>query len=389
MKIKRTKYLFFYHRKFPKLDFNLFLGKDTNPTFEDQVVSIPILYGKEVILTKTEFEKVISIKDNDWEEFNDDNISEIEKFLNLGIIISQNDNYKVFREREETLINDKWHIYSALFNFMTKWRDIDVKMIAENIKVDSSEEMKIYIENNGRPPLHYHEHSNLISSIKIDYEDKSQDDFFKLLLNRKTTRNFDKNKKMSFKDLSTLLKYTYGIHGTRSLYDSDIVSVKKTSPSGGDLHPTEVYLLVMRVEGLKEGMYHYNTGKDELSLIKEYSFDEAVEKARLFSAGQEYTSFSSVMFFLTTRYYRNHWKYRKNSAAYSVTVRDAAHLCQTMYLVCTKLNIGCYTAAINHSNIEEEIGLNPYVQGVVMMAGCGVIDENPTILLEPKFDNYN
>jgi hypothetical protein len=94
MKIKRTKYLFFYHRKFPKLDFNLFLGKDTNPTFEDQVVSIPILYGKEVILTKTEFEKVISIKDNEWEEFNDDNISEIEKFLDLGMIISQNDNYK-------------------------------------------------------------------------------------------------------------------------------------------------------------------------------------------------------------------------------------------------------------------------------------------------------
>lgn len=382
MKIKRTKYLFFYHRNFPKLDFNSILTAST-PKMEKQIVAIPILYGSEVILTEEEFDLLIRIPENEWIEY--EVTERFETFFKCGMLLNEQDEFKIFKEREDILVRDNWHIYSALFNFMTKWKDINVKLITNNVKMDSSEDMKSYIELYGKPPLHYHQVSDVKDKVEIENVNFENDPFFNLLTKRKTTRNFDTKSKLSFKDLSTIIKYSFGTQGSRGLYDSDVKAIKRTSPSGGDLHPTELFLLVLRIENLDTGIYHYNTELNELHLIKPYSLDEAIAKAKEFSAGQEYTSDSSVMFFLSTRYYRNYWKYRKNSAAYSVTVRDGAHICQNIYLICTRLNIGCYTAAINHVNIENEIGLNSYEHGITMMMGCGIIEQNPSVTLEPVF----
>ncbi len=71
-----------------------------------------------------------------------------------------------------------------------------------------------------------------------------------------------------------------------------------------------------------------------------------------------------------------------------MTIRDAAHLCQNLYLICTKLGVGVFTAAINHSNIEEELGLDPYVHGINMMIGCGVVNLKASTNLEPNYDEF-
>jgi putative peptide maturation dehydrogenase len=388
MIIKRSKYLFFFFRSFPKFELERILS-DTQE-FEKQIVLIPILYGQEIIISQEEFNWIINIDENIWTEYNQ-NDDHIRKYLDLGILLekdSDTDIYIKYLQNETLLIDQKWHIYAALFNFMTKWKDINVNFKSSAVKLDSEEDMKKVIEENGYPPLYYHSIENCAKKIPLVTVNNKTDDFFNLLLRRKTTRNFDKGKEMSFQDLSTLLKYTFGIQGVRSLYDSDIVSVKKTTPSGGGMHSTEVYLLVMRVEGLEPGMYHYNTKEDSLHLIKSYTLDQIVEKANLFTVGQEYCTDASVLFFLSHRYFRNFWKYRKNSSAYSVLLREGGHLCQNIYLIATKLNLGVFTAAINHSNIEIELGLNPFEQGVSMMAGVGVIDTNPEFKLEPIFDEF-
>ncbi|WP_018675107.1 SagB family peptide dehydrogenase [Riemerella columbina] len=350
---------------------------------------IPILYGKEIIVSRDEFNWIISIDDNKWVSVGESDL--LKKFLNIGVILTNEDTNKKciqYLENENLLIEQKWHIYAALFNFMTKWKDINVNFKSSAVKLDSEDDMKKVIAQNGYPPSYYHKIDNCLDKIALSYEDKKKDAFFDILLKRKTTRNFDINKKMSFEDLSVLLKYTFGIQGTRSLYESDIVSVKKTSPSGGGMHATEVYLLILRVEGIKQGLYHYNVQEDSLHLIKPYSIEEAIEKANLFTVGQEYCTNASVLFFLAHRYFRNFWKYRKNSSAYSVLLREGGHLCQNIYLIATKLNLGVFTAAINHSNIEDELGLNPFEQGISMMAGVGIIDENPIFNLEPTFNEF-
>ena len=387
MLLKRSKYIFFFFRNFPSLNLESIL--ENNFEINEEIIAIPILYGKEVKISKKEFEFIISIKENDWAFYNNLDSEFLKKFLEIGVILDKNlEESQAFINRENTLIEQQWHIYAALFSTMTKWKDIDVKFKIATAKMDSAEDMKKMIEENGYPPLFYHKVENYINKVKINYPNLKEDSFFNILLQRKTSRNFDKDKKLSFEELSIILKYTFGVHGIRSLYESNIQSVKKTSPSGGGLHSTEAYILVMRVEGLECGMYHYNTNDDNLYLIKKYSKEEAIKKAYQFTAGQEYCSDASVLFFMSHRYYRNYWKYRKNTSAYSVLLREAGHLSQNIYLIATKLNLGVFTAAINHCNIEEELELKNFEQGVSVMVGVGIKDENPVTRIEPIFNEF-
>jgi hypothetical protein len=38
------------------------------------------------------------------------------------------------------------------------------------------------------------------------------------------------------------------------------------------------------------------------------------------------------------------------------------------------VNLGCFTAAINQADVEKELNLNQFEEGVCMMFGCGISD---------------
>lgn len=229
--LKRTKYIFFFFRNFPTLNLESIIEKKLE--FDEEIIAIPILYGKEVKISKEEFEFLISIKENEWAFYDDINHDFLNKFLEIGLIFDKDsEKSQAFIEKENILIEQQWHIYSALFSSMTKWRDIDVKFKIDSTKMDSAEDMKKTIEENGYPPLFYHKVESYIDKVKINYPNLKEDPFFDILLQRKTTRNFDKKLKLSFEKLSTILKYTFGVHGIRSLYESNIQSVKKNKSLG-------------------------------------------------------------------------------------------------------------------------------------------------------------
>jgi len=392
MNIKKTKYLFFHHRNIPKLDINIVFNQDdVKLNFEKQILAISILYGEEVIVSDIEFNFINNLSEHNWSEY-DESIN-IENLLKYGILLTDSNErveFSLFRERDKTLENNQWHIYSALFHFLTKWKGIDVKLKEENHDVISENRLDQLEQFYGLPPNHFYEVEG--------YEDKDKkkitvqhhkNDFFQTLLNRKTTRVFDRNEVLSLEDFSTMLFYTFGVQGVNKSYKK-IPVLKKTSPSGGSLHPTEAFIFVLKVENIETGFYHYNTKTNELVLLKKYSIEEAKKKAYQFTAGQEYTANASFLAFLTTRYYRKFWKYMKHSKAYSVVIRDAAHLCQTFYLVGSNLNIGTFTCAINEGDVEDELGLNPYKHGVTMMVGCGIeLKGEYESSLRPIFEKYD
>lgn len=64
MLIKRSKYLFFFFRNFPTLDLQKLI--DGKLDFNEEIIVVPILYGKEIKISKEEFDKIIEIKENDW-----------------------------------------------------------------------------------------------------------------------------------------------------------------------------------------------------------------------------------------------------------------------------------------------------------------------------------
>ena len=71
---------------------------------------------------------------------------------------------------------------------------------------------------------------------------------------------------MSLDDLDTVLRYVFGVHGYASRVDG-VVCIKRTSPSGGGLHPITAYPIIANVEGIAPGVYHYNAGDHSLALV--------------------------------------------------------------------------------------------------------------------------
>ena len=142
----------------------------------------------------------------------------------------------------------------------------------------------------------------------------------------------------------------------------------------------------MSVEGFKSGLYHYRPERHGFELLRYVGLGQARELANEFTSGQMYPRNAGALFILATRFYRNHWKYRKHPRAFLVLGMDIAHLSQTFYLTCAALKLGAFfTAAINHHNIEKTLGLDGYSEGVLGICGCGIPGAPPNYL-DPAFE---
>ncbi|MGH8075665.1 MAG: putative peptide maturation dehydrogenase, partial [Lysobacter sp.] len=151
----------------------------------------------------------------------------------------------------------------------------------------------------------------------------------------------------------------------------DTVFLKKTSPSGGGLHPTEAYLIVQNVEGVARGLYHYHPIDHALEPLQPPELPLA-EFARLALAGQYWFAHAPVLVVLTPRFARSFWKYRHHAKAYRALVLDSGHLSQTLYLSATELGLGAFvTSAINEIDIEQGFGLDPLAEGPLAICGFG------------------
>jgi putative peptide maturation dehydrogenase len=211
--------------------------------------------------------------------------------------------------------------------------------------------------------------------------------FYRTLLQRRTARAFALDQPMTLDDLDAVLYYVFGSHGTASRVPG-VVCVKRTSPSGGGLHPITPYAMVTNVDGVEPGVYHYNARDHSLAMLIGLGRDECRELARASMCGQRYFADAHVSFVLAARFYRNHWKYRHHPRAYAGILMDAAHLSQTLYLVSAELGLGAFvTIGINGRDIEERLGLDGVSEGVVGMCGCGVTAARSSPL-EPDFTSH-
>lgn len=91
-------------------------------------------------------------------------------------------------------------------------------------------------------------------------------EFARVLFSRRTHRDFA-GEAISLEKIARLLHATWGVQGEIDAPPFGRLFLK-TSPSGGARHPGEVYLLALRVAGLRQGLYHYNGLKHRLEWIR-------------------------------------------------------------------------------------------------------------------------
>jgi putative peptide maturation dehydrogenase len=330
-----------------------------------------VLAGCEVELGGDALSALLAVPADDWIEGDD---AQLRPLAERGLLVSDDPELAELRRRDEQLASHGWFLYAALYHSLTRRQDLDLEL-AEDLdarrRTKAAAALPKRIARGGPPPSVFHRAPNARAVRELPLTDPDGA-LFDVLERRRTVRGYDAEASLTEAQLATILQTVFGCTGTVDLGEGWVLQ-KKTSPSGGALHPLEAYPLLRRVEGYEPGLYHYDVERHALELIEPMTEDEATEYLRRATCGQAHFQHAQVAFVLTARFRRNFWKYWRQQDQYGVLLLDAGHLSQTLYLVATELGLDAFvTAVINHDEIGERLGLDRYDEGPLVVCGCGV-----------------
>jgi putative peptide maturation dehydrogenase len=388
VRVRRSRYLCFFCDDFPFLDIGLLLRGTVEPVTVRQVYALSILRGEAIPLSADEFELAVSTSSDDWVEAVDEEATR--ELARKGVLLSDENDPELdaLRARHESLESMGWNLEAALYYFLSKWRGIDLRRLAgqdeaSDLLPPTDEAVREFVDRFGPPPAAF---SSVVTPLAVHelplVERKGE--LYDVLLHRRTTRSFDRGAPLAQRELAVVLRYVFGYHGYVPLL-GQVTTLKRTSPSAGGFHPIEAYPLIMAVDELDPGLYHYNAAEHALELLAPLGVDEARAAATAFVCGQTYFGDAHVLLVLAARFDRAFWKYRNHRKALTALVMDAAHLSQTLYLVATELRLGAFvTAAVNNADIEERLGIDGYREGVLAVCGFGKPAAEPSPF-DPEF----
>ncbi|MEA1925346.1 MAG: SagB/ThcOx family dehydrogenase [Candidatus Altiarchaeota archaeon] len=142
-------------------------------------------------------------------------------------------------------------------------------------------------------------------------------------------------------EISQILWSAQGITGSTPRY--------RAAPSAGATNPLELYLIAGDVEGLNQGIYHYNPVKNTLKLKKRGDARESLAEAAL---NQEYIADAPAVLVFTAAYERTTSKYGDRGIRY--VHMEVGHAAQNIYLQCESMNLGTVTVgAFNDTRVKE------------------------------------
>lgn len=195
------------------------------------------------------------------------------------------------------------------------------------------------------PPI-FKKYTTQKIALPKDFE-KSNMNVEDAIKKRASWRDFSGN--IDMKEVSKVLYYA---NGFRELVDTDLGILQKTNaPSAGSRHPIEVYTILQRVDGIADGIYHYDNENHLLEVISE-SLPEENELFKIYN-NQNNLAKANIILFMTSIHRRTSWKY--GPRAYRFIHLDAGHIGQNLYLIAEAMGLGC--CAVGGWNDESTNGL--------------------------------
>jgi SagB-type dehydrogenase family enzyme len=184
-------------------------------------------------------------------------------------------------------------------------------------------------------------------------------------LARRSWRRFG-SRPVALQDLASLLWLTGGVQ-TWMTTDAGTFALK-TSPSGGALHPIEIYVLARQVSDLDPGWYHYSGSSHGLSILLRH---DAGVSVRPFLPTQPWFEGAAFILFFVAHYERALWRYAY-PRAYRAPFVEAGHLAQTFSVLAADLGLAPFVSmALGDSAIEAAIGADGVTRAVLYAAGAG------------------
>lgn len=165
------------------------------------------------------------------------------------------------------------------------------------------------------------------------------------LSKRRSVRDFNVNAPLSLEEVSQLLWSAQGI--------TEPFQGKRTAPSAGATYPLEIYLVVRKVEGLKEGVYQYYPPEHEIFLVKRGDFSKNLQNA---CWGQGWVGDGAINLVITASFERTTNRYGKRGEMY--VHMEAGHVGQNIYLQAEALGLGTVAVgAFNEEMVTEALSL--------------------------------
>lgn len=365
------------------VDLGVLLRGELRVVTEDRLFVANLLEGREEGVSREELLALLSISRSEWTPLpraaaqSGLTEEELEELARRGLLLSDRaeEPFSELRRRDQELEAVGWYPWAAVYHFMGRWETdllLPPEEVREEVFDESNEWVDELVERFGPPPPALYERADAVGRVDLPRSPRS-DGLFGLLGRRRTDRSYDRTVCLPLEQFATVVETVYGCQGARGLHE-ELTVLKKSSPSGGALHPVEIYPLVRDVEGLAPGLYHYAAGSHRLELLRAMSAGEVEDTVEAVTSGQSYYRSAHACFVLTARFARTFWKYRGHAKAYRVVLLDAGHLSQTLYLVACELGLGAFfTAAVNDGAAEEALGLDRCREGVLGVSGCGVV----------------
>lgn len=138
---------------------------------------------------------------------------------------------------------------------------------------------------------------------------------------------------LSSKNLLSISAATFGVRRTRRVKGDPNVEplLRKTSPSGGSLHPTEGYLFLRTsLDEMPSGVYHFSTATNSLDRFNEIRTDK--ELKWIFDGNYRGSFEPMGIWVLTSVFARNRFRYREPRTFRSIFL-DVGHVLETLMLV--------------------------------------------------------
>jgi SagB-type dehydrogenase family enzyme len=153
-----------------------------------------------------------------------------------------------------------------------------------------------------------------------------------VLERRRSSRDFALGP-MPLETLGRLLHASYGVRDNRKTEGEWLCD--RPVPSAGGRYPLEMYVATQAVDGLEDGIYHYDAPAHELELRRKGSVQAALVDL---AVSQDLIRDANVVVIITAIALRTMWKYGQRG--YRFLWLDAGHLGQNLYLVATAMGLG-------------------------------------------------
>lgn len=286
--------------------------------------------------------------------------AQLSRLIDLGLLVEYQSGIPLAR-RERAARDSFWDTGALNQMQASRWKDRDYA----HPETRQWQDIRDIVASFGPPPDHAPPHRSIDLPAATALPRLSA-----LVKQRRTARNFDQSRALSLSDLAALLWAGAGELGREAMAEGTD-AVRRPVPSGGALHPLELWVLAQRVEGLPPGLYRYASRTGQLDATAPASaLPEDFAYRAL--AGQTWFSNAPVLLFLCCNFARHLHKYRQHPKALRVLHVEAGHVAQNLYLAAAELDLGCFiTLAINESLIDECLELDGIQQGVLAVAGAG------------------